>query len=81
MTYGLGSALYRAALTVTIALFVAGKAFFVGVVLALWFVLAQVVLPMQKLFSFLLSSPRLRGRRWRALAPGEHHHESDRALR
>jgi putative peptide zinc metalloprotease protein len=64
--YSVAAFLYRVAITVGIALFVAGKFFFVGVLLALWTLTTAFVLPAFKGLKFLLASPRLRGRRLRA---------------
>lgn len=45
ITYGVASGLYRLVLSLTIALYVAGKFFFVGVLLACWFLLFSVIWP------------------------------------
>jgi putative peptide zinc metalloprotease protein len=66
--YGIGSFLYRVFITFVIVLFIAGKFFVIGVLLALWAVATQVVTPVAKGLSFLASSPSLRRQRGRALA-------------
>ncbi len=65
--YSITSTLYRLGLSVAIALFVAGKFFIVGVVLALFSLGMQFVVPLVKLASFVLTSPRLMGHRGRAI--------------
>ena len=61
--YGLGSTLYRLFVTVSIALFIAGKYFVIGVLLAIWAVVAMALLPLAKGLRYLATSPRLRRRR------------------
>ncbi|MBW1686920.1 MAG: hypothetical protein JRS35_17855 [Deltaproteobacteria bacterium] len=65
--YGVASFLYRLVVVFGIALFVAGKFFVVGVLLALFAVAMQVVLPLLRQISFLLTSPRLGANRTRAV--------------
>ncbi|MBR9910948.1 MAG: hypothetical protein GYB33_11440 [Gammaproteobacteria bacterium] len=48
LAYGVLSGLYRLLLGVTIALFLASKFFLLGVLLALWFLLLQIALPLQR---------------------------------
>jgi len=64
--YGLASLFYRTFILFAIALYVAGKMFFIGVVFALWVISAQVVLPLFRHLVFVLRSPRLAQRRGRA---------------
>ncbi|MEW6690987.1 MAG: hypothetical protein AB1452_18075, partial [Pseudomonadota bacterium] len=66
--YGIASFLYRVFITFVIVLFIAGKFFVIGVLLAIWAVATQVLTPVAKGLSFLLQSPGLRRRRARALA-------------
>jgi putative peptide zinc metalloprotease protein len=68
IAYGIASALYRIVVLLSIALYVAGKMFFIGVMLALWVLAAQVLLPLRRLFAFLLGSARLRHHRTRGAA-------------
>jgi len=63
--YGIAAALYRTVVLLSIALYVAGRMFFIGVVLALWVLAAQLLLPLHRLASFLLRSSRTRARRGR----------------
>jgi putative peptide zinc metalloprotease protein len=65
--YGFASTIYRVFITVLIALFIAGQFFFIGILLALWAVGAMVALPLIKGIRHLATSPRLRGRRRRAV--------------
>lgn len=66
--YGLASLFYRTVVLFTIALYIAGRMFFIGVVLALWVVAAQLVLPLVRLLSYLASGASLQGQRGRAVA-------------
>ncbi len=64
--YGFASSVYRVFITVLIALFIAGKFFFIGVLLAIWAMGAMVGMPLFKGIKHLVTNPRLRGRRRRA---------------
>ncbi len=66
--YGAASTIYRVLVTVVIALFIAGRFFFIGVILALWAVGAMAVLPLVKGIVHLTRSPRLQRRRNRAIS-------------
>jgi putative peptide zinc metalloprotease protein len=59
---------YRIMILIMIALFIAGKYFFIGVALAIWAVFMQLVVPVLKVIIFLLNSPALSQRRERALS-------------
>jgi len=65
--YGIASFLYRMFIMFAIILFIAGKFFVVGVLLAVWAVAAQLVWPLVKNIGFLLNSPRLDRKRARAV--------------
>ena len=65
--YGIVSTVYRWILTVTIIWFVAGQYFVVGVVLALWAALSQILAPLGKALIFLVNDPRLARGRLRAV--------------
>ena len=65
--YSVASFVYRIFIMAAIILFVAGKFFVVGVLLAIWATLTQLVLPASKLVHFVFSSPKLRERRLRAV--------------
>jgi putative peptide zinc metalloprotease protein len=66
--YGIASFAYRVFIMFVIVLFIAGKYFFVGVLLAIWAVATQVVTPTVKGIAFLVNSPNLQRRRGRVLA-------------
>lgn len=66
--YGAASTAYRLFVTVVIALFIASRFFFIGVVLALWAVAAMVVVPVVRGALYLISNPRLQRRRDRTIA-------------
>lgn len=65
--YAPASWLYRVFITLGIALFVAGKYFFVGVVLALWTLATMFVVPAAKGVMFVLGNARLDRVRGRAV--------------
>ena len=67
LAYGLASSIYRIFVTVLIALFIAGRFFFVGVLLAGWAVAVMAVMPVVRMVRHLLSSPRLHANRSRAI--------------
>ncbi len=66
--FSVASFCYRAVVVSLIALFVAGKFFIIGVLLALLAVVMMVVVPLSKLTWFLLTSPRMHRRGVRAYA-------------
>ena len=66
--YGITSFVYRLFITFVIVLFIAGKFFFIGILLAIWAVATQVMMPVGKSLSFLFGSPNLRRQRGRALS-------------
>ena len=66
--YGIASFLYRIFISFIIITFIAGKFFFIGVLLAIWAIATQLVTPIAKTLSFLVSSPNLRRQRGRALS-------------
>lgn len=68
VAYGITSFLYRVFITFVIVLFIAGKFFIIGVLLAIWAVATQVLTPVFKSVSFLFGSPNLRRKRGRAMA-------------
>lgn len=65
--YGLLSTAYRILITFGIAVFIAQKFFFVGVVLAVWAVVAMAVVPLARGFQHLAAAP-LRPQRTRVVA-------------
>jgi putative peptide zinc metalloprotease protein len=68
VAFAVGSFVYRIVITLAIAAFIATQYFFIGVLLALWAVLAGVALPILGLVNYLAFSPRLRRYRLRAVA-------------
>ncbi len=66
--YGIVSFVYRMFIMVAIVLFVASKFFVVGVVLAIWAGVSQLLLPAGKVVLSFWSNPLIRRRRSRALA-------------
>ncbi len=66
--YGAAAFAYRLFIMFFIILFVAGKFFVVGLILAAWAVATQIVLPITKQLGFLLTSPQIRRHRLQALS-------------
>lgn len=64
--YGIAAFIYRMFIMFVIILYIAGKFFAVGVVLAIWAMVNQVFKPLGKGMQFLFSSPKLRRQRGRA---------------
>lgn len=56
--YGLCSAIYRFCITLFIVFWVAGKFFIIGVVLALWAIVLQIIVPVLKWLTLLLPQVR-----------------------
>ncbi|MDJ0864359.1 MAG: HlyD family efflux transporter periplasmic adaptor subunit [Gammaproteobacteria bacterium] len=65
--YGVLSFCYRMFIMFVIVLFVAGKFFTIGIVLAVWALTSQLVIPAVKVARTAWTSPRLRRRRKRVL--------------
>lgn len=65
--YGIASFVYRIFIMFVIVLFIAGKFFIVGVLLAIWAVATQVIVPIGKSVSFLATNPGLRRQRGRVM--------------
>ena len=65
--YGITSFVYRIFIMFVIITFIASKFFFVGILLAIWALATQVVMPIAKNISFLFTSPALGRHRGRAL--------------
>ena len=57
--YGLASTIYRMLVTTAIALFIAGRFFIIGVLLALWALVAMAVVPIGRLARHLATDPRV----------------------
>lgn len=56
VVYGVVSAIYRLTVTFSIVLFVAGKFFVIGVILAIWSCATMIGLPLQKAIRFLVAA-------------------------
>ena len=65
--YAIGAASYRLSILLTIALYVAGKLFFVGIALSIASVVTTVVWPIVRAMRFVAESPQLYRRRRRAI--------------
>jgi putative peptide zinc metalloprotease protein len=66
--YGLASSAYRVFVTIVIALFIAGRFFLLGILLAVWALIAMALLPVFRGLRHVVGSPRLRKQRRRAIA-------------
>lgn len=66
--YGVTSFIYRIFISFIIITFIAGKFFVIGVLLAIWAIATQVLMPIGKTLSFLFNSPNLRRQRGRAMS-------------
>lgn len=67
VVYGIASFIYRIFISFIIITFIAGKFFFIGILLAIWALATQVLMPMGKSLSFLFRSPSVQRKRGRAL--------------
>ena len=65
--YGIASYFYRMFVIAAISLFIAGKFFFIGVMLAVWAIVVSIIVPMIKAISQLLTSVKIRPKRMRAI--------------
>lgn len=68
--YGIVAYLYRIGITLTIALYLAGKAFFIGVLIAILAVATTVVVPLWRGVRYLVGSPETGTHRTRTVATG-----------
>lgn len=68
--YGVASFVYRLVIMTAIMLFVAGKFFVVGILLALWTLLSFIVLPLKRLVPQIMADAQLRGHHGRGLLAG-----------
>ncbi len=66
--YGVTSFIYRIFISFIIITFIAGKFFVIGVLLAIWAIATQVLMPVGKSLAFLVNSPNLRRKRGRAMS-------------
>ena len=65
--FTVASFVYRIAIMIGIALFVATEYFFVGVLLGLWVVIGSLLIPLCKGVNYVIASPKLQRRRDRAV--------------
>ena len=65
--YGIASFIYRIFISFIIITFIAGKFFVIGILLAIWALATQVLMPVGKSLSFLFKSPNVQRKRGRAL--------------
>lgn len=66
--YGISAFIYRLLIIAAILLLVMEHFLSLGIILAIWLLLSQLLLPLSKLVTFLIHSPRLQTRRVRAVA-------------
>ncbi|OQX64183.1 MAG: peptidase M50 [Desulfococcus sp. 4484_241] len=57
--YGIAAFLYRIFISIRIALFVAGKFFFIGVFIAIWALIGLIFVPVYRLIQTILADPEL----------------------
>jgi len=65
--YGIAGAIYRLFLFTAIILFIAGRFFFIGILLALWASFGLIVMPIYKAVNYVFASPKLSESRARAV--------------
>ncbi len=68
--YGVASFVYRIFIMTAIILFIAGKFFLIGVLIALWTLLSFIVFPLKKLIEHMSSDPLMQHYRVRSLLAG-----------
>ncbi|MBN4082693.1 hypothetical protein JYS44_00495 [Phycisphaeraceae bacterium AH-315-B13] len=66
--YGIGALIYRVFLFITITLYVMGKLFVIGLILAIWTAAAWFIMPVGKLIKWLSTGPKLADQRGRTIA-------------
>lgn len=66
--YGVAALIYRVFLFITITLYVMGKLFAIGLILAIWTAAAWFIMPVAKLIKWLSSGPKLADQRGRTIA-------------
>lgn len=64
-SYGITSFFYRIFISFRIILFVAGKFFFIGLLLAIWAGIGMLVMPLVKLIKYLVKNPSMKRKRVR----------------
>lgn len=65
--YGIASFAYRVFITFIIILFIANKFFIVGILLAIWAITTQIMIPFSKIIKYLFTGSNIRRQRPRAL--------------
>ena len=65
--YGVLSGCYRTVVLLLIATFVASKLFLIGLILAVWIIVTQMLWPLFRMLRFLLREPQLANNRLRAI--------------
>lgn len=65
--YGIASFCYRIFIIFSIILFIAGKFFFIGVVLAIWAGITSILFPIWKAIRFVIANPKIASKRTRAV--------------
>ena len=66
--YGIAAMVYRVFLFITITLYIMGKMFAIGLILALWTAAAWFIMPIGKLVKWLSTGPKLAEHRFRTIA-------------
>ncbi len=67
VVYGIAAFCYRMFIMFVIILYVGGKFFTIGVALAIWATITQILVPLGKNMAFLFKSPRLKSNRKRSV--------------
>ena len=62
LSFAILAGVYRLLIGFTIALFIAGKFFFVGVSLAIWLIISQMCMPLYRMFSGLIEQAQNQSR-------------------
>jgi putative peptide zinc metalloprotease protein len=62
LSFAILAGIYRLLIGFTIALFIAGKFFFVGVSLAIWLIISQMLMPLYRIFSELVGQAKSQSR-------------------
>jgi len=67
LLYGLASFVYRIFISIRIIFFVAGKFFFIGLLLALWAAAGMILFPVVRLATYVVNNHQMRAKRVRLL--------------
>ena len=67
VSYGLAAFVYRMMIMFAIVLYMSSEYFFIGVVLGIWMVMRQIIVPIVKAMRYVFSSTLLEGNRARAM--------------